>query len=81
MDKLNATVKRRELQTVTDRFHPPEFYVFVQQGPSVIGGQNNVFLLQDTATMQKALGDDRNSRRRLRDKTSTELETESRSSK
>jgi hypothetical protein len=31
-----------KLQTAKDRFHPPEFYVFVQQGPSVIGGQNNI---------------------------------------
>jgi hypothetical protein len=70
-----------KLQATKDRFHPSEFYVFVQQGPSVIGGQNNVYLLQDTATMQKALDDDRDSPRRLRDKTSSDLETETRSNK
>jgi hypothetical protein len=70
-----------KIQTVKDRFHPPEFYVFVQQGPSVIGGQNNVCLLQDAVTMQKVLGDNRSSHRRLRDKTSADLETEARSNK
>jgi hypothetical protein len=70
-----------KLQTVKDRFHPPEFYVFVQEGPSVIGGQNNVCLLQDAAAMQKGFDDDRDSRRRLRDKTSVNLETETRSNK
>jgi hypothetical protein len=34
---------------------PPEFYVFVQQGPSVIGEKNNVCLLQDVVTMKKPL--------------------------
>jgi hypothetical protein len=70
-----------KLQAAKDRFHPPEFYVFVQEGPSVIGGQNNVCLLQHAVAMQKALGDGRGSRRRLRDKTSADLETESRSNK
>jgi hypothetical protein len=50
--------------------------VFVQEGPSVIGGQNNVCLLQDAAAMQKGFDDDRGSRRRLRDKISTDLETD-----
>jgi hypothetical protein len=71
--KPEDTVK---IQAVRDRFHPPEFYVFVQQGPSVIEGHSNVCLLQDTTVMQKALGDDRGSRRRLRDKTSVDLQTE-----
>jgi hypothetical protein len=70
-----------KLQAAKDRFHPTEFYVFVQQGPSVIEGQNNVCLLQDAAAMQKALGDGRGSHRRLRDKTSVDLETETRSNK
>ena len=69
-----------KLQAAKDRFHPPEFYVFVQEGPSVIGGQNNVCLLQDAAAIQKALGDGRGSRR-LRDKTSADLETEACSNK
>ncbi len=40
-----------------------------------------ICLLQDAATMQKALDDDRGCRRRLRDKTSADLETEARSNK
>ena len=50
-------------------------------GPSVIGGQINVFLLQDVAVMHKELDDDHDSHRRLRDKTSSDLETETRSNK
>jgi hypothetical protein len=51
-DSLHDPVK---FQAAQDRFHPPEMYVFFHQGPAVIGGQNNVFLLQNPADMQKAL--------------------------
>jgi hypothetical protein len=51
-DSLHDPVK---FQSDQDRFHPPEMYVFFHQGPVVIGGKNNVFLLQNPADMQKAL--------------------------
>jgi hypothetical protein len=38
-----------KVQAAQDRFHPPEVYVFFHQGPVVIGGQNNVYLLQNPA--------------------------------
>jgi hypothetical protein len=53
------------VQTAKDRFHPSEFYVFVREGPDVIGGQNNVFLLEDPAVMETALGDDGDSRKKM----------------
>jgi hypothetical protein len=66
------------VQAAKDRFHPPEFYVFVRQGPAVIGGQNNVFLLEDPAAMQKALGDGGGSRKKMRASNSEEQEGEAR---
>jgi hypothetical protein len=70
-----------KVQTAKYRFHPPEFYVFVRQGPAVIGGQNNVFLLQDPADMQKALCDDGGSRKKMRTINSKEQEGEARQKK
>ena len=40
--------------------------MFLNQGLTVIGGQNNVFLIQDPDTMQKALGGGGVSRKKLR---------------
>ncbi len=51
-DSLHDPVK---FQSDQDRFYPPEMYVFFHQGPVVIVGQNNVFLLQNPGDMQKAL--------------------------
>ena len=62
-------------------FHPPEFYVFVRQGPAVIGGQKNVFLLQFPVEIQKALGDCGGSRKRIRVRNSQDLEGEVRENK
>ena len=57
-------------------------YVFFHQGPVVIGGQNNVFLLQNPTDMQKALqtsgGGDRQSHR---NQGSADVESESREKK
>jgi hypothetical protein len=53
-DSLHDPVK---FQSAQDRFHPPEMYVFFHQGPAVIDGKNNVFLLQNPADMQKAMPD------------------------
>jgi hypothetical protein len=47
----------------------------------VIGGQNNVFLIQDPAVMQKTLGDGGDSRKKLCTRNSQELEGESREKK
>ena len=70
-----------KLQAAKDRFHPPEFYVFLHQGPLVIGGQNNVCLLQDPAAMQKALGVGGGSRQKHREQASADIEEEARSKK
>ena len=70
-----------KVQAAKDRFHPPELYVFVRQGPAVIGGQNNVFLLQDPAAMQQALGHGGGSRKKMRATNSEAVEGEARQKK
>jgi hypothetical protein len=51
-DTVHDQVK---VQTTKDRFQTPEMYVSFHQGPTVIGGKNNVFLLRDPTEIQKAI--------------------------
>jgi len=52
----DAFLDASKLHAAKDRFHPPEVYVFFHQGTVVIGGQNNLNLLQDPVAMQRAVG-------------------------
>jgi hypothetical protein len=80
LGKKPQTEDAQRVQAAKDKFHPPEFYVFVQQGPLVIGGQNNVNLLETPADMQQALGSG-GGRKKLREQNGASVQEEARSSK
>jgi len=78
----DAVLDAAKLQAAKDRFHPPEMYVFFHQGPAVIGGQNNLHLLQDPAAMQRAMGDGGGaSRQTHRDNMNDRVQEEARTKK
>ena len=83
LEKTTDTVlDAAKLQAAKDRFHPPDIYVFFHQGPVVIGGQNNLNLLQDPAAMQRAVGPGGGaSRQTHRDKMNDQLQEEARTKK
>lgn len=78
--KKTQTDDAQKVEAAKAKFHPPEFYVFVQQGPLVIGGQNNVYLLETPADMQQALGGG-GGRKKLREQNAASVQEEARSSK